>query len=192
MGKFGNSITKSGFSLKVAEQLAVATIKSLYKYKCKKLCRDTIDYVIIDIVRASTRFDSARGCQFRTYLLNCAKHSVDRLFYNRKRKINRKKNVRTFSLDAALNKSGENYFAIKHTVHNNSSSIEDFSFFNEVRDYIEHSGNFNERQIRILIGYFMEKQSIAELSKDLNIHRSYANLLLKGGIEKLKNKFNHE
>jgi DNA-directed RNA polymerase specialized sigma subunit len=171
--------------LGLAEKIAVKTLAKKARGKLK-LCRDNIDFVINYIVRGYTYFDANRGTKLESYLIGRARYAVQNLF-RKKRKQNRKF-VKTYSIDKQL-VSGEN-FCIKHLLSSNESSVEDKLICREIINYIKNSSYFVDRQKKILLAIFEDGRTIQDIANELNLHKSYAHLLFRTALDKLKWKFN--
>lgn len=157
---------------------------TLYKMTQGKIkpCRDAIDTIIGYIINGYLNYDINKGVKLRSWLITNARFAVKKLIYDRK-----KNKMKILSLDkpiTANGKTGANLIKDKF-------SLENKIFFNELIEYIQNCKIFNERQKQLLIGVYRDNMRVIDLSKELNIHRSYAMFLLTDGIEQLKRKFGH-
>jgi DNA-directed RNA polymerase specialized sigma subunit len=185
--KIFKKITKNNFNLRIAERIAVVTMLKQTKGQIK-LCRDNVDYVTSYIVRGSTTFDETRGTKFFSYLLTKAKYAIKHLISKKQKKSR----MRILSLDKTLGLQGGRDICGKDLISDTKSTPELKTLVNEIIEYIKTAPFFLERERRVLLGVFEENMSLADIAKDLDIHRAYAYTLYDNGIEKLRWKFNDE
>lgn len=185
MGKFCDQITESHFTQQLAERLAIVTLKRQARGKLK-ICRDNVDYVIYQIIKGYTKYDASRGTTLRNYLVSRAKFAVKSLFTMKQKK----KNVRFVSLDKDLT-TGD--FTLKDLVTGSNSHAEGIALYNEIISYIETTPDLPERQRKVLLMHYRDGMSLDDICSELEVlHRTYIYVLLDGGLQKVKEKFNGE
>lgn len=141
--------------------------------------------------KAATKFDESKGYEFSTYAITLIKYALfeftrkDKWYFQRtvKKGVEKFVKVERVSTSTVISEDGNKDLTIE-------DSLEDKeNFYEEIEDkhIVEYLlGTCTERERNILEGYFFDRKSQSQLSREFKTSQSFISLVIRRNLKRFK------